>query len=309
MKNTSNTFQSPYPILEACMNKGSTVELALAVHCAGGYPSLCSWTYNGKPELLQRDLDRFVTETGSNRIHVSFELDEYKSDTVYQIVRSHAIPTIEIIYGDKNTFRPTQTEAELTDKVIELLTPIKALGTRVFKRIYEPVSQATMDLHLLDGFCIKGAESAGFTSYTPVREVFLRQRELTPKAMLIPYGGVGSAKQVREYMDMGAEIVAVGTVLALSVESPMSTETKLAAIQSKSTDLTQFTHTVGNVERKQTTLQFEPYTGPDDANGTMGLLRGLRGRGTGHVYMGHAVDHVTELRTCKEIIQDLMSNL
>ena len=291
------------------MNKGSTLELALAVHAAGGYPSLCSWTYNGKPELLQRDLDRFVSATGSNRIHISFELDEYESDTVYQIVRSHGIPTVEIIYGDKNTFRPTRTEAELTEDVIKLLTPIKALGTRVFKRIYDPVDQATMDLHLLDGFCIKGAESAGFTSYTPIREVFLRQRYLTPGAMLIPYGGVGTAEQVREYIDMGAEMVAVGTVLALSTESSMSTETKLAALQSQSTDLTQFTHTVGNVERKQNTLQFEPYTGPDDANGTMGLLRGLRGRETGHVYFGHGIDHVTELRGCKEIIQDLASCL
>jgi len=305
----STIFQSTYPILEACMNKGSTLELALAVHAAGGYPSLCSWTYNGKPELLQRDLDRFVSATGSNRIHISFELDEYESDTVYQIVRSHGIPTVEIIYGDKNTFRPTRTEAELTEDVIKLLTPIKALGTRVFKRIYDPVDQATMDLHLLDGFCIKGAESAGFTSYTPIREVFLRQRYLTPGAILIPYGGVGTAEQVREYIDMGAEMVAVGTVLALSTESSMSTETKLAALQSQSTDLTQFTHTVGNVERKQNTLQFEPYTGPDDANGTMGLLRGLRGRETGHVYFGHGIDHVTELRGCKEIIQDLASCL
>ena len=305
----STIFQSPYPILEACMNKGSTLELALAVYHAGGYPSLCSWTYNGKSELLQRDLDRFVAITGSNRIHISFELDEYDSDTVYQIVRSHAVPTIEIIYGDKNTFRPTKSEADLTEDVIELLTPIKALGTRVFKRIYDPVDQATMDLHLLDGFCIKGAESAGFTSYTPVREVFLRQRYLTPGAMLIPYGGIGTAEQVREYMDLGAEVVAVGTVLALSVESPMSTETKLAAIQSKSKDLTQFTHTVGNVERKQSALQFEPYNGPDDANGTMGLLRGMRGKKDGHIYLGHGIDHVTELKTCQVIIRELSSCL
>jgi NAD(P)H-dependent flavin oxidoreductase YrpB (nitropropane dioxygenase family) len=171
------------------------------------------------------------------------------------------------------------------------------------------VDQATMDLHLLDGFCIKGAESAGFTSYTTVQETFLRQRELTPTAMLIPYGGIGSAEQVREYMDLGAEMVAVGTALALSTESNIATETKLAAIQAHSKDLTQFAHTVGQVERKQNTLQFKPYTGPDDANGTMGLLRGLRGRETGHIYLGHAIDHISQLRSCEEIIQDLASCL
>jgi len=302
-------FQSKFPILEACMNKGSTLELAIAVYNAGGYPSFCSWTYNGKPDLMQRDLDRFVETTGSNCVHLSFELHEYPSTVVYDIIKSHNIPTIELIYGNKNTFRPTRTEEELTEDLIELLTPIKSLGTKIFKRIYDNVDQATMDLHLLDGFCIKGAESAGFTSYTPIKEVFLRQRELTPTAMLIPYGGVGTAEQVRDYIDLGAEIIAVGTVLALSIESSMSTETKLAAIQAQSKDLKQFAHTVGNVERKQSALQFKPYQGPDDANGTMGLIRGLRGRETGHVYLGHGIDHVTELKSCQEIIKQLSSCL
>jgi NAD(P)H-dependent flavin oxidoreductase YrpB (nitropropane dioxygenase family) len=306
---TQQIFQSHYPILEACMNKGSTLELAVAVHHAGGYPSLCSWTYNGKSDLMQRDLDRFVEVTGSNCIHLSFELHEHPHRVVQEIVKSHSIPTIEIIYGNKNTFRPTSTEEELTAEVLELLAPIKAGGTKIFKRIYDNVDQAMMDLHLIDGFCIKGAESAGFTSHTPVKEVFLRQRELTPAAMLIPYGGVGTAQQVREYIDLGAEIVAVGTVLALSTESSLSTETKLAAIQAQSTDLTQFAHTVGNVERKQSALQFKPYQGPDDANGTIGLLRGIRGKEAGHVYLGHGIDHVTELRSCKEIIGQLSSCL
>jgi NAD(P)H-dependent flavin oxidoreductase YrpB (nitropropane dioxygenase family) len=306
---TQQIFKSSLPILEACMNKGSTIELAIAVHNAGGYPCLCSWTYNGKSELMQRDLDRFVATTGSNRIHLSFELHEYPHTAVQEIVKSHSIPTIEIIYGNKNTFRPTDTEQELTAELLQLLEPIKALGTRVFKRIYDNVDQTMMDLHLLDGFCIKGAESAGFTSHTPVKEVFLRQRELTPTAMLIPYGGVGTAEQVKEYIDLGAEIVAVGTLLALSTESTISTETKLTAIQKQSKDLVQFKHMVGNVERKQSALQFEPYNGPDDANGTMGLLRGMRGKKDGHIYLGHGIDHVTELKTCQEIIQELSSCL
>jgi len=306
---TQQIFKSSSPILEACMNKGSTIELAIAVHNAGGYPCLCSWTYNEKSELMQRDLDRFVATTGSNRIHLSFELHEYPHTAVQEIVKSHSIPTIEIIYGNKNTFRPTDTEQELTAELLQLLEPIKALGTRVFKRIYDNVDQTMMDLHLLDGFCIKGAESAGFTSHTPVKEVFLRQRELTPTAMLIPYGGVGTAEQVKEYIDLGAEIVAVGTLLALSTESTISTETKLAATQKQSKDLVQFKHMVGNVERKQSALQFDPYNGPDDANGTMGLLRGMRGKKDGHIYLGHGIDHVTELKTCQEIIQELSSCL
>jgi len=305
-----SVFQSRYPILEACMNKGSTLPLALAVHRAGGYPSLCSWTYNSRPELMQRDLDKFVSITGSNRIHLSFELYQYPSSTIQDIIYSHRIPTIEIIYGGKNSFRNIAvTEQELTNHLINLLNPIKATGTQIFKRIYDTVDQDTMDLHLLDGFCIKGEESAGLAGHIPVKTLFLEQRSKTPKAILIPYGGVGNAEQVKEYIDLGAEIVAVGTVLALSRESTLSNKTKMSAIKKQSKDLKQFVHILDNTKRKQSALQFDPYVGNDDVNGTIGLLRGMRGKKDGHVYIGQSIDYVKELKSCKEIIQQLSSNL
>ena len=306
---TQQVFQSPHPILEACMNRGSTVELAMAVHAAGGYPSLCSWTYNQHSQAMQRDLDRFVKLTNSNCIHLSFELNEFDNQIVHNIVRSYNIPTIEIIYGKTNTFRPTDSELELEVALLRLLGPLKEQGTRIFKRIYETVDQVTMDRHLLDGFCIKGAESAGFSSYTPVKETFLKQRELTPGAMLIPYGGIGTADQVQDYIELGAEMVAVGTVLALSTESTMATETKLAAIQKQSQDLVESTHDFGGVKRKQSALKFGNYSGPDDLNGTIGLVRGLNGKKDSHVYLGHGIDHVNEILSCQEIIQRLVEKI
>lgn len=304
---TQQVFQSPHPILEACMNRGSTVELAVAVHAAGGYPSLCSWTYNRHSQAMQQDLDRFVKLTNSNCIHLSFELNEFDNQIVHNIVRSYNIPTIEIIYGKTNTFRSTDSELEVA--LLRLLGPLKEQGTRIFKRIYETVDQVTMDRHLLDGFCIKGAESAGFSSYTPVKETFLKQRELTPGAMLIPYGGIGTADQVQDYIELGAEMVAVGTVLALSTESTMATETKLAAIQKQSQDLVESTHDFGGVKRKQSALKFGNYSGPDDLNGTIGLVRGLNGKKDSHVYLGHGIDHVNEILSCQEIIQRLVEKI
>jgi NAD(P)H-dependent flavin oxidoreductase YrpB (nitropropane dioxygenase family) len=193
--------------------------------------------------------------------------------------------------------------------LLQLLEPLKAQGIRIFKRVYDTVDQATMDRHLLDGFCIKGLESAGLGSYTPVRETFLKQRELTPGAMIIPYGGVGTADQVQDYINLGAEMVAVGTVLALSAESTMATETKLAAIQKQSQDLVESVHNFDGVKRKQSALKFGNYLGPDDANGTVGLLRGLNGKPDSHVYLGHGIDHVTEILSCQEIIQRLVSKI
>jgi NAD(P)H-dependent flavin oxidoreductase YrpB (nitropropane dioxygenase family) len=311
---TQQIFQSQYPILEACMNKGSTLELAIAVHRAGGYPSLCSWTYNGKSELMQQDINRFVDITGSNKIHLSFELNEHPNLTVHQLIKSHSIPTVEIIYGNANTFRITDS-AKIEDDILRLLTPIKELGTRIFKRIYDPVDAATAQRHMIDGFCIKGLESAGFSSFTPVKELFLKQKELTPNAALIPYGGIGTSEQVKEYIDLGAEIVAVGTLLALSAESPIKLETKLSAINAQKENLIQFTHIFqdnsNTVTRKQTALQFTPYVGPDDANGTIGLVHGAyrKNSNQGHVYLGHGVDQVTEVLPCQQIIKKLVSLL
>jgi NAD(P)H-dependent flavin oxidoreductase YrpB (nitropropane dioxygenase family) len=306
---TQQVFQSRYPILEACMNRGSTVELAVAVHAAGGYPSLCSWTYNRHSQAMQQDLDRFVKLTNSNCIHLSFELNEFDHQVVQDIVQSHSIPTVEIIYGKTNIYRSTDSDLELETALLRLLEPLKAQGTKIFKRIYEAVDQSTMDRHLLDGFCFKGLESAGLSSYTPVRETFLKQRELTPDAMLIPYGGVGTADQVQDYIELGAEIVAVGTMLALSAESTMATETKLAAIQKQSQDLVQLTHDFGGVKRKQSVLKFGNYAGPDDANGTIGLVRGLNGKPNSHVYLGHGIDHVNEILSCQQIIQRLVEKI
>ena len=310
-------FQSKFPILEACMNKGSTVELAVAVHRAGGYPSLCSWTYNGRLNLMQRDLDEFVKQTNSNQIHVSFELNELvKPEVCHDIIKSHNVPTVEIIYGYTDTTREYDEFSLETEEIVRTsLRMLHELGVKIFKRSYSPVDAETMKRHFLDGFCVKGNDAAGFTSTIPTRDLFLQQRALTPDAMVIPYGGVGTAEQVKDYIDLGAEMIAVGTLLAMSAESPIKTETKLAAINATKEDLKSRPHTfpVGNdkVERKQNMLQFGPYQGRDDANGTLGLVKGLydKKHQLGHAYLGHSVDQVTSILPCSEIIQNLTALL
>lgn len=311
-------FNSKFPILEACMNKGSTLPLAIAVHNAGGYPSLCSWTYNKHFSAMQQDLDKFVAITGSNKIHLSFELDELPNPAVcHNIIKSHNIPTMEIIYGYSESPRPKEEFLPDTEKQLqELLGPLHDMGVKIFRRIYQPMDEETRQRHHIDGFCIKGLEAAGFGSFIPVKDLFLKQQELTPTAYLIPYGGIGTAKQVKDYLDLGAEIVAVGTLLAMSLESPIKTETKLAAICAKKEDITQVTHnfnmennTVAN--RKHNALKFEPYTGKDDANGTAGLVHGIwkKNSNVGHVYLGHGIDHVNEILPCEQIISNLVSNI
>lgn len=317
---TQQLFKSKYPILEAAMNKGSTIELALAVHEAGGYPSLCSWTYNigqgFEIDRMYRDLDTFVTKTGSNNIHISFELDELESvDECHKLVSKYKMPTVEVIYGYTNSPRPLELMSTEQD-IVALTKPLHDMGVKVFRRIYDPVTQETMNAHYLDGFCLKGKEAGGFTSTSTLKDFFLTQQQLTPTAMLIPYGGIGTADQVKEYLDLGATMVGVGTVLALSQESTIKLKAKQAALLAKSSHLKDFGKTFDlddqkTVTRKQNALQFQEYRQLDDFNRTRGLVAGMWDQDTkeGHIYFGQSIDHVTEILPCKQIIEQLVSKI
>jgi NAD(P)H-dependent flavin oxidoreductase YrpB (nitropropane dioxygenase family) len=302
-------FKSQYPILEACMNKGSTLPLAIAVHEAGAYPSLCSWTYGSNFQMLQKELDNFVNKTNSNKIQISFDIDELPSPSIcHEIVKSYNLPTIEIIYNHMSnaTFL---SDHELDKKIIDTLKPLHEQGVKIFKRSIAPTSQEETSRYFLDGFCIKGVEAAGYGSKKlTCMEIFKLQQKITPSAYLIPYGGIGSAEQVKEYIDLGAEMVGVGTVLAFSSEGLIKQETKLAAIAASKDDLSNFNF---NTDGRQNALKFDEYTGPDTKNHTNGLKAALWNKNSsqGHIFVGHSIDQVTEILPCKQIVQNLVANL
>lgn len=341
--NLPKIFNSRYPILEACMNRGSTLELAVAVHNAGAYPSLCSSTYleYNRPVYenllaLKNDLISFVKITKSHNIHISFDLEEFSLDPnlnkfyrwqslqrdifrknikiCHNIIKEFAIPTVEIIYGNSNTPRPTDVvRPDIEGRLIELTQPFNEMGTKVFNRTYDPVTEEIRKKYFFDGFCVKGSDSSGFggTTYT-VKELFLLQKQLTPDVCVIPYGGVGTGAQVKEYFNLGADMVAVGSVLAYSKESPISDITKQLVVSSTKDTLQQYKHTftVNNntVTRKQSRLLLEnQYQGLDDGNHTKSLEVGLSNiSNTGHVFIGHAIDHINEVLPVDQIIQNLM---
>jgi len=308
----STLFKSIHPILEACMNQGSTVELGIAVYNAGAYPSLCSWTYLGDYQKMRDDLDSLILATGSPNVHLSFGLHEIlkNSKLCYSMIKDYKIPTVEIVYEELDDGPPN-----LDELVITALKPISDMGTKIFKRIRYPVTAEVKKKHLLDGFCIKGSESAGkVTNEYTVKELFLLQQSLTPDAMLIPYGGVGSPEQVKEYIDIGAEIVAVGTVLAYCKESPVKSEAKQAVLNSKKDSITTFSVNrpgTKNFSLVQNVVKFDTYTEKDDLNHTKSVIAGMFNTTTtqGHLFVGHGIEHITEILPCDQIIRNLVSHL
>ena len=59
---------------------------------------------------------------------------------------------------------------------------------------------------------------------------------------------------------------------------------------------------------KQNALVFAK-TENDDTNNTLGLGLGVKDPSAGHVYVGRAIDTITEIRPVADIVKDLTSQL
>jgi NAD(P)H-dependent flavin oxidoreductase YrpB (nitropropane dioxygenase family) len=157
-------FQSTHPILLANMNKGTVLPLSVAVHNAGGYASLCSWTYGENLQFMQNDLEKFIQATGSSKINLSFEASLItEPDQVLNMIKTFKIPTIEVIYGQylTTTFWMSMSPEEIDRKIKSALEPIHDLGVKIFKRALEPHTPEQMHRHFIDGLMIQGSDAAG----------------------------------------------------------------------------------------------------------------------------------------------------
>lgn len=111
-------------------------------------------------------------------------------------------------------------------------------------------------------------------------------------------GGVYDKNDAQEYFDLGAHSVAVGTILACSVESSIPLAVKQRMIASTANHL-------GRFKSDDRQGLFIKNVDDSDFNHYNSLYRGLKD-GDGHVYAGAAIDRITELETVEEIAQRLL---
>ena len=309
-------FNSKYPILEAAMNRGADVNLALACWEAGIFPSLVvPLNHPDNMEEYYSDIDSQLTEfkksTGTIDLNVAIDITSFADSTILKILSSHKVTHLEIYpqpvlceyfwYAkDKPTFNAMVNSGR---KFLE-----KSIGPlKIIKR-----TKVVNVCEFGFGYTLKGSDAAGVTSSTyTTAEMFKLQKDLTPDAIIIPYGGVGTPKQVADYISAGATAVGVGTLLAASVESNLSMDTKLALVGAKTENLVKLPDT------GQQSLLFEAEgqilnkkQNKHDWNREQSLEQGLRGNAhEGHIYAGTAVDYITEIRPVKEIVEYLVSEL
>jgi len=296
-------FQSQYPIMCAVMNAVSDLDLAIACERAGITASLFLWLrdQNGNKnlEVLDQTLAKFRDATGHCNLVLAILYDDLLDYDMIKIINSHDVGYIEIL-NDK-----TPAKEIMSDPKAILHMKLCKRNTRIMIRMMDEPIMAWY----ADAYCAKGSDSAGCGGIFSVQQNFLRQKTHTSDTPVIPYGGIGTSGQIKNYLDQDAPGVALGTLFASSQESCISSQTKKAMTRATSKDLYRFPDT------GQRALIMGPM--PDIVidrqkhwNKNQSLRAGICGDGTqGLIYAGESINHVKQIRTIKEIVDDLVGEL
>jgi NAD(P)H-dependent flavin oxidoreductase YrpB (nitropropane dioxygenase family) len=158
----------------------------------------------------------------------------------------------------------------------------------------------------VDGVILKGPEGAGtsFDEFGTIQHMVSTVGNQFPNKFVVATGGIGTAQQVKELIDLGANMVGVGTRYAVSEESSISHETKLKMIDASWNDVTKIQKSSQNALIFKTVEDMR-----DDENNTRSLEIGVKYGHAVHVFAGKAIDNVTAIKTVKEITEELTKDL
>lgn len=277
-----------YPVIAMAMNQVSDIHLAIAVRKAGAIPSLSIFNYNSLAEL-EDDFFKYQSEFGDSKILLSIGVGQIINHRVLESIITNRIELVELIPNDINEIGADTITIE------ESLEILKNNNVKVFEKCLG-VSPRYRNIY---GVILKGNEGAG-RGKESLSKLFDIVVENYPT---IVSGGIGTAEQVKYYIDKGALAVGIGTLFAASVESKVSTETKLKMIDATSLDIKNFKQGV-----KQNALIFKEVDG-DDYNHTLGIAKGIQDSNQGHVFVGKSIDQITSIRRVSEIVKYLISKL
>lgn len=291
-----NFFPSRYPIVEAWMNGASDLNLAAAVADAGAFPSLM---VPEDDEQADAALTEFRQLTGHCDVLIMVPLGNLNHAQIVKVLTKHRPSHIEL-FRVNETGERMEFDAFANTKTDMALKLLKR-HSKLMIRTYQP----TAPVDLIDAFCLKGTESGGRTGDWSVKDLFDHEIQQHTSTGLIPYGGVGTPQQVAYYINQGAAGVAVGTLFAACQESPLTIEVKNKMIAASSQDLQKTANQQNFLQLGEEMAQIN-----DGWNRTQQLTQSIKGDGEhGFVYAGKSVDHVDRMRTAKEVVEYLVSEL
>ena len=103
--------------------------------------------------------------------------------------------------------------------------------------------------------------------------------------------------EIKKYLNIGADKVAVGTPFAASLESKISHDSKMQLVKNNSLDLQR-------ISEHQNGIMFKRLK-EDDMNNTFSLQQGMISPQQGHLFAGKGIDYIDGIHTVNTIVEKL----
>jgi hypothetical protein len=318
MMTHTDFFGCEHPIVCLPMNGVSDLNLAVAVSKAGAFPSLSVPNYMSemgtifRKQDLVRDLFDFADKTGSTKLmlSVSDNILYVHRDTLCYLFEQTKLTHIEIFLVTKGDTHKTDI-----DNIVEFLSVVKdlkSMGIKIIIKSIFDMLQFPFDPHpnfwkmypVMDGVLFKGRDGAGKIFNGPIslsQMLDISNRFLKDKASIVS-GGISTNEHIQSYLKAGATAVGIGTLFALSEESLICQESKLAVINDNRRPLNK----MQSESSVQNAFVFSKYNGADNTNNSVSLNLGISGKG-GHLFVGEGKKYVNEILPVAEIVARLMN--
>lgn len=296
-----------HPIMQGAMAHVSCPELAAAVSNAGGLGTLTSASCQSKEEL--RDQVRKTKSLTDRPFAVNLSL----------------FPTLRPVSND-----------EFIDMLLEERVPaVETSGTRAPDQYIDRLKQGNIKCvhkcttvrHALsaqragaDAVTLVGFEQGG--AMGPVDITTLVLIPLAVDALDVPViaaGGIGDARGFAAALALGAEGVVMGTRFLMTKEAPIHANVKDWMLKSTTSDTVVVQRSIGNPHRVLRNPAVEKVLEMEARGATLEELTPLiRGENTERLYRegdldvgipfaGQVVELITELKTCKDVIAEIVS--
>lgn len=281
----NNLLSSKYPIICASMNSVYSYSFFEECYRCGIMIGVFYAT------IPRRDLQKFCQTRNNNNLVLSITIKNILDKQIINDILDNNIKFVEVVVG------PRGPDGYQHDPII--YAGLKLLNSSGIKIIFK---RHIVYNELTDAVVIKGNEAASRGSETPLADLINTTRKKYNQVQIIASGGIYSGEQVKHYLESGAAAVAVGTLFAASKESPLSIAAKQQIIKSNSTNLEALNTKFSKNMQSLVFSKFED----DDGNFTKGLQAGISGGRKGHIYAGTAIDHITEIKPMKSIVEELV---
>ena len=274
------------------MNQVSDARLAIACHKAGIVPSLflSSFCY----DIIEKELIEYRNHVVGGDLLLSVACSDLIPNIIKLIV-DYRVTHLELI-----DYHPTIENS--SSRIIEL---IRNSGIKVSLKMATYLGK-TEYLSLFDAIDIKGPDGAArvFKTDKSLMKKFLDAKSLYSNIPIIVSGGISTSKEIKEYLDAGAEAVSLGTVFALSEESRINMDKKRSLINMRYDDVTK----LELKDSQQNAIVFS-HIPNKEGNNTVGLRVGRDTADKGLIFIGKGIDNINAIKPVSEIVKELTKDV